>query len=180
MVADYDALAAEIERLRALLACAYQLAGYYDAPIRFLDAFALHDEYTKMSPDQIIDELLPIADQPSAAVCDKCLGTGMKSVNLELVPCECGCTGKGAVQPSVCPDCGVAIPPAPDHPAHGVPCPVDGCTTVKGADQPSVRPCTCHPDDNPPVPCPQKFALSECKTAVQAIIDEEMECINEI
>lgn len=29
----------------------------------------------------------------------------------------------------------------------------------------SDRPCTCHPDDNPPVPCPQKFALSECKTA---------------
>lgn len=36
-----------------------------------------------------------------------------------------------ADQPSVCPDCGVAIPPAPDHPAHGVPCPVAGCTTVK-------------------------------------------------
>ncbi len=27
------------------------------------------------------------------------------------------------------------------------------------------RSCTCHPDDNPPVPCPQKFALSECKAA---------------
>ena len=25
-----------------------------------------------------------------------------------------------------------------------------------------MRPCTCHPDDNPPVPCPQKFAFSEC------------------
>lgn len=31
----------------------------------------------------------------------------------------------------------------------------------------SDRPCTCHPDDNPPVPCPQKFALSECKAATQ-------------
>lgn len=30
------------------------------------------------------------------------------------------------------------------------------------------RPCTCHPDDNPPVPCPQKYALSECKTAPDA------------
>lgn len=29
----------------------------------------------------------------------------------------------------------------------------------------SDRPCTCHPDDNPPVPCPQKYALSECKAA---------------
>jgi hypothetical protein len=25
--------------------------------------------------------------------------------------------------------------------------------------------CTCHPDDNPPRPCPQKFALSECRRA---------------
>ncbi len=25
------------------------------------------------------------------------------------------------------------------------------------------RPCTCHPDDNPPVPCAKKYALSECK-----------------
>jgi hypothetical protein len=25
------------------------------------------------------------------------------------------------------------------------------------------RPCTCHPDDNPPVPCARKYALSECK-----------------
>jgi len=28
-----------------------------------------------------------------------------------------------------------------------------------------VRPCTCHPDDDPPRPCPQKFALSECRAA---------------
>lgn len=27
------------------------------------------------------------------------------------------------------------------------------------------RPCTCHPDDNPPVPCAQKYALSECRAA---------------
>ena len=27
------------------------------------------------------------------------------------------------------------------------------------------RPCTCHPDDNPPVPCPRKYALSECRKA---------------
>ena len=24
------------------------------------------------------------------------------------------------------------------------------------------KPCTCHPDDNPPRPCPHKYALSEC------------------
>jgi hypothetical protein len=27
------------------------------------------------------------------------------------------------------------------------------------------RPCTCHPDDNPPRPCPRKYALSECRAA---------------
>lgn len=27
------------------------------------------------------------------------------------------------------------------------------------------RPCTCHPDDNPPVPCPKQYALSECRAA---------------
>lgn len=29
----------------------------------------------------------------------------------------------------------------------------------------SARPCTCHPDDNPPVPCPRRYALSECRLA---------------
>lgn len=28
-----------------------------------------------------------------------------------------------------------------------------------------TRKCTCHPDDKPPVPCPRKFAFSECKAA---------------
>lgn len=28
------------------------------------------------------------------------------------------------------------------------------------------RQCTCHPDDKPPVPCPGKFALTECRAAV--------------
>lgn len=31
--------------------------------------------------------------------------------------------------------------------------------------KPEARPCTCHPDDNPPKACPQKFALSECRAA---------------
>ena len=33
------------------------------------------------------------------------------------------------------------------------------------AAEPNPRRCTCHPDDNPPVPCPQKFALTECRLA---------------
>lgn len=28
------------------------------------------------------------------------------------------------------------------------------------------RPCTCHPDDNPPRPCPKQYALHECKAAI--------------
>lgn len=27
------------------------------------------------------------------------------------------------------------------------------------------RPCTCHPDDNPPNPCAGKYALNECRAA---------------
>lgn len=27
------------------------------------------------------------------------------------------------------------------------------------------RTCTCHPDDNPPRPCPRKYALHECRDA---------------
>jgi hypothetical protein len=26
-----------------------------------------------------------------------------------------------------------------------------------------MRSCTCHPDDNPPVPCAEKYASSECR-----------------
>lgn len=26
-----------------------------------------------------------------------------------------------------------------------------------------TRTCTCHPGDNPPVPCPRKFALHDCR-----------------
>lgn len=41
---------------------------------------------------------------------------------------------------------------------------------IVDADSPMVgvltgRPCTCHPDDKPPVPCPKKYALSECRAA---------------
>lgn len=25
------------------------------------------------------------------------------------------------------------------------------------------RPCTCHPDDNPPVPCAHQYALTQCR-----------------
>ncbi len=30
------------------------------------------------------------------------------------------------------------------------------------------RPCTCHPDDKPPRPCPRKYALEECRQAAVA------------
>lgn len=38
----------------------------------------------------------------------------------------------------------------------------------KACEQELERACTCHPDDNPPVPCPRKFALTECRAAVLA------------
>jgi hypothetical protein len=34
---------------------------------------------------------------------------------------------------------------------------------TKRIDAHLARPCTCHPDDNPPVPCPRKYALTECR-----------------
>lgn len=42
------------------------------------------------------------------------------------------------------------------------------------------RSCTCHPDDNPPVPCAEKYAYSECAAApqeaeAQAIRDKALE-----
>jgi 2-polyprenyl-6-methoxyphenol hydroxylase-like FAD-dependent oxidoreductase len=33
-------------------------------------------------------------------------------------------------------------------------------------EQTDARTCTCHPDDNPPQPCPRKFSLSECRAAL--------------
>lgn len=35
---------------------------------------------------------------------------------------------------------------------------VSNCWQVK-----KIPPCTCHPDDNPPVPCQKQYALSECR-----------------
>jgi hypothetical protein len=38
----------------------------------------------------------------------------------------------------------------------------DGIEEVAKRDG-DTRSCTCHPDDNPPDPCTQKYALSECR-----------------
>jgi len=72
-------------------------------------------------------------------------------------------------------------PDEPDSDEHGwKPWIVQKCNTaldaitdaaIKAAQPPrlqqetNLRPCTCHPDDDPPRPCPQKFALSECRAA---------------
>ena len=39
---------------------------------------------------------------------------------------------------------------------------------LRAAERNAAHPCTCHPDDNPPRPCPQKFALSECRKAAES------------
>ena len=45
-----------------------------------------------------------------------------------------------------------------------------------GPAESAFHPCTCHPDDNPPRPCPQKFALSECrKAAHRAKVEAEIQ-----
>lgn len=41
--------------------------------------------------------------------------------------------------------------------------PSEATAILTGAEK---RPCTCHPDDNPPIPCARKYALSECRAAL--------------
>lgn len=55
-----QSMLAEMKSLRALAACAYQMAGYHDAPEAWLDL--LSDAAAARSlpePDVIIDTLLP-------------------------------------------------------------------------------------------------------------------------
>ena len=35
----------------------------------------------------------------------------------------------------------------------------------------TTPPCTCHPDDNPPVPCARRYALTECQQAARKTTD---------
>lgn len=39
------------------------------------------------------------------------------------------------------------------------------------------RDCTCHPDDNPPRPCPRKYALSDCIAAASTERDSVLEAL---
>ena len=48
---------------------------------------------------------------------------------------------------------------------------------MEGTQQPPTvetdeRKCTCHPDDNPPLPCTRNFALNECRAAELAKLAE--------
>lgn len=36
----------------------------------------------------------------------------------------------------------------------------------------AARPCTCHPDDNPPVPCAKQYAYSDCLAISKALSSE--------
>lgn len=36
-----------------------------------------------------------------------------------------------------------------------------------------TRSCACHPEDNPPVPCPGKHALSDCQAAAERAYERE-------
>ncbi len=41
--------------------------------------------------------------------------------------------------------------------------PNPGYSDVVSDGEMDPRDCTCHPDDNPPVPCAKQYALSECR-----------------
>ena len=41
------------------------------------------------------------------------------------------------------------------------------------------RPCTCHPDDNPPRPCPKRYALNECKDFAERGAAELVACLSD-
>ena len=58
-----QSLLSELESLRALAACAYQMAGYHDAPEVWLDLLsdAATGARSLPEPDAIIDALLPYA-----------------------------------------------------------------------------------------------------------------------
>lgn len=57
------------------------------------------------------------------------------------------------------------VVPATPHPAPQ-PQPVLSGYGDYGAAIPGIeRPCTCHPDDNPPVLCARQYALNECRAA---------------
>lgn len=40
----------------------------------------------------------------------------------------------------------------------------------------SERPCTCHPDDNPPSPCAERYAYSECVAAASPASSDDGRC----
>jgi len=57
---------------------------------------------------------------------------------------------------------------AEDHGSSAAPIPTGSSSGV--ADQ---RSCTCHPSDNPPTPCPKRYALAECLAASEQAVAGE-------
>lgn len=60
--------------------------------------------------------------------------------------------------------CAVSGLPAGDIDACGDCDPCIHALAERAVDR-AFKKCTCHPDDRPPYPCPQKFAYSECVAA---------------
>lgn len=85
-----------------------------------------------------------------------------------LLPCAlCGCTkipkrqGNGAGDYWLeCIECGMSTRLRED--GNGIK-DWNRRPTTESDKQEAVKPCTCHPDDNPPVPCAQQYALNECR-----------------
>jgi hypothetical protein len=51
---------------------------------------------------------------------------------------------------------------------------------LKAAPPVDTRSCTCHPDDNPPVPCPKRYAYSECVKAAPPVEQERQEKVGDL
>lgn len=89
-------------------------------------------------------------------------------MNDYLLPCAlCGCTkipkrqGNGAGDYWLeCIECGMSTRLRED--GNGIK-DWNRRPTTESDKQEAVKPCTCHPDDNPPVPCAQQYALNECR-----------------
>lgn len=75
---------AEVEALRALAGCAYQMAGFHDAPVVWLDRLSQAANGEKLpGPDTLSDELLPY--QPDASSEIEALMAEVERVTCELM-----------------------------------------------------------------------------------------------
>ena len=67
------------------------------------------------------------------------------------------------VQFTVCPKCGNKRCPKADNHRNACTGSNEPGQVAQAEPVSDPRPCTCHPDDSPPVPCARQYALNECR-----------------